>query len=53
MNHIATAMDRMIADQEHRHSWLFAAGEQIRRWNEEDRKQEDTGGISEASVKRG
>ena len=34
---INTALDRVLADQETRHAWLFRAGEQARRFNEESR----------------
>jgi hypothetical protein len=26
----------MLAEQERRHAWLYEAGEQIRRWKQED-----------------
>jgi hypothetical protein len=29
-------MDQMFAEQAQRHAWLSTAGEQIRRWREED-----------------
>lgn len=35
-NHIVTAIDALLDDQEQRHSWLFEAGEKIRRWKEEE-----------------
>ena len=34
---INTALDRIISDQEHRHAWLFRAGAQARKFNEESR----------------
>jgi hypothetical protein len=27
---------KMLAEQERRHAWLYEAGEQIRRWKQED-----------------
>jgi hypothetical protein len=33
---IAGVIDRMFAEQEHRHSWIFRAGEQIRKRQAED-----------------
>lgn len=29
-------IDKIFADQERRHDWLFRAGEQIRQWKEEE-----------------
>ena len=37
MTPINTALDRILADQQSRHSWLIKAGEQARRLNEESR----------------
>lgn len=36
VNHIATAMDRLIDLQLERQAWIPRAAEQIRRWKEED-----------------
>ena len=33
---IAEAMDKLIRDQEQRHSWLMKAAEQVRCWKAED-----------------
>lgn len=33
---IAQAIDKLIADQNERHAWLFEAGEKIRKMNAEE-----------------
>lgn len=33
---IHTVLDQMFERQAREHQWLFTAGEQIRRWREED-----------------
>lgn len=39
-NPINTALDRLISDQEARHAWLYRAGEQARKMNEESKGDE-------------
>lgn len=31
-------LDTLVSDFNERHQWLFEAGEQIRKWREEDRR---------------
>ena len=51
MNHpIVEAMDKLIADQNRRHAWLYEAGEQVRKWKEEDRLKGEPWGANAADA---
>jgi hypothetical protein len=34
-------IEAMLAESERRHAWIYAAGEQIRRWREEEQSPRD------------